>query len=143
MKIDLNEREIEYLIRIINNNYGEKELDFDKDITSRGIGNSLVGKLICSSNDKNYRLYEAAREHLTQDNQINKKLFMGTGWHSRILCNLLHKRLSFAFSELSAKQQNGGMGYEFDHDMNKKCEESIKNVIKDIMFAFDLSVKDF
>lgn len=63
------------------------------------------------------------------------QLFCGSGDYSSRNTQILKVRLDEAVSFLSAMQQNGGMGYAFDHSMDKKAKRYIENVVKDVAMA--------
>ena len=125
---------IEFCLRAVVCSYVEQSVtDFD----SKGF---LIGKL---SRILDYDgTYEAARNQRTLETSIAEPLFMGSGHHSAIECNNLHRRLNFAFSQLSGRQQNGGMGTEFEEEYDKVAKQDIINVVKDIMIGLDVSVED-
>lgn len=141
MKIDLSDQEIEYLLRVLVLNYADREEDIQPDILNPPkIRESLLSKLL---NDNNFYLYPSIhKEQFSAKDSINLKLFMGTGWHSVVEANKLHKRLEFAISQLGGEQQNGGMGTEYDEQSAKVADEDIKSVLRDIIFAFGYKPED-
>jgi hypothetical protein len=54
----------------------------------------------------------------------------------------LHDRLSYAFSMLSGRQQNGGMGSEYSDKEEKESEQAIIDVIDDVIIAFGLKNRE-
>ncbi len=66
---------------------------------------------------------------------INGLVFMGSGSFSEATIEHLHKRLDEGFSHLSGAQQNGGMGTEYDLDMEKECDKQIDSVVREIALA--------
>lgn len=142
MKLELSDNEIEFLIRVLTSNHAEKDSDFESNIISGGISSLLIGKLVAISGSKGYNYFNSARDNRYEKTPVNEKLFMGSGWHSIVACNKLHKRLCYAFGQLSGLEQNGGMGYPFDEEMDKKFNQDIKDVLKDLLFAFDLTPDD-
>lgn len=142
MKVELSDKEVEFLIRALCSNYAERESDFDEDITSGGITADLIGKLVSAAGDKGRAYYFAAKRDRCSNVPINKKLFMGAGWRSSVDAATLHKRLRFAMLQLSALEQNGGMGCPFDSLLHYDCIQDIKKVVKDILIAFGLQPDD-
>lgn len=141
MNVDLSEQEISFLMRALVNNYAEEHQDFDpKNISDTGVAGLLIGKLIHFKGA--YKAYVEARKEKYLQEPINEKLFMGTGNVSIVKANKLHKRLRFAYSELGGLEQNGGMGTEFDVQADVEGRQAIKDVIKDMLVAFDLKVED-
>jgi len=141
MNIDLSDNEIDFLIRAIVSNYGQKSKDYGLDISSRGIGAEIIGKFVILN--KKYRaIYSNARKDSEFFEPINNKLFCGSGWLSILHIAHLHKRLESAIDNLCTIQQNGGMGTEYDEQLEFKCRSEIKSIVKEIMFALDVSVKD-
>lgn len=137
MNIDLSDKEIEFLIRALVKNYAEEQSDFkENDIADYGISNLLIGKLVSRSNKND--CYDLARQARYIENKLDKKLFMGCGNVSTVRKNDLHCRLEFAVSCLSAIEQNGGMGTEFDEAMDKECRQGIADVIDDMKIAFGI-----
>jgi hypothetical protein len=142
--VEFSAKEIEFLIRALVSNYAEDESDFVSkyNISSQGISGELIGKLI-KIIPSGIDIYHKARKSLSLNSSLNKKLFMGNGYHSIINANKLHRRLRFATNQLGGLEQNGGMGTEFDTDLDRECIIDIVNVVKDIMIAFGLTEKDF
>lgn len=141
MNIELSDKQAEFLIRALVCNYGEKDTDFQENIADNGIGYEIIGKLAISSESLTNSFYQTEREKVYKD-RINKKIFMGNGWHSKIDTNLLHKRLHFAFHELGIMEQNGGMGTVFDEELSDRNIKNIKSVLNDIIYAFGMTPKD-
>lgn len=137
MKLDFTEKEIEFLIRAVVCNYAEQDSDFKGDISDNGPSNMVIGKLVGGSEHFENVYYDARKQRLAKD-MVNKNVFMGNGWHSTVDVNTFHKRLTFAFCELSIIEQNGGMGTEFDEKLNDRNLKNIKDVLKDIVIAFDM-----
>lgn len=139
-----SDKEVEFLIRALVSNYAEDERDFDpQDITDHGMAHQVLGELMATDQyRKGHQHYRQANKERCSGEAITKKLFMGSGNYSIVAKNKLHRRLEFAISELGALEQNGGMGTEFDIEMDKECRENIKNVIGDMMVAFGLTVED-
>jgi hypothetical protein len=101
----------------------------------------LIGKLVGKFN--NYNFYSEVRaSRFAAKERIKDTLFMGAGYHSVVQMNNLHKRLEFACSELGGLQQNGGMGTEFDEQMDFSCKDNIKSVLKDMILSFNLTPED-
>lgn len=138
MKIELSDKEIDFLVRALVCNYGEKETDYEKDISNSGLSYELIGKFIFASNASSDIFYQARREEVCKD-KTHKTAFMGHGWLSKIFTNLLHKRLHFAFHQLGMMEQNGGMGTDFDEKMQQECTQNIKDVLNDLIFAFGMT----
>lgn len=142
MKIELSEEELEFLIRVLRNNYGENETDFNEDIFSNGINDLLLGKLISGSRC-GIEYFNTTRTHRLLDTSLNQFIFWGNGWKSKVLGNKLHKRLAYAFNVQSGMQQNGGMGASFNEESDKKDKISLYLVIKDIMTALGVTLEEF
>lgn len=142
MKIELSDKEAEFLMRALCNNYAEDDQDFDQnDICDRGICNQLIGKFIYRNNL--YDLYhQIMNEKYSAKDPINKYLFLGAGWHSLVDKNKLYKRLEYAINHLGGKQQNGGMGTEFDEESDKQDKQALKEVMLDVLTAFGLTMDD-
>lgn len=141
MKIELTDEQARFLIRVLENNYGEEQSDFDpKNIGDRGLGSLIIGKIVGAG--KLYDYYNEVCDAQFKSRPLNKKLFLGSGWYSKIDINQLHKQLAFAISELGGEQQNGGMGTEFDEESSKEAEQNIKAVLRDIVHAFGYKPSD-
>jgi hypothetical protein len=141
MTIDLSEDEIRFLMKVLVNNYAEDYEDFDpKNIGDRGTAGFLIGKFIHAKGA--YKTYIEVKKERYLREPINEKLFMGTGNVSLVKANKLHKRLQFAISELSGMEQNGGMGTEFDVEADIQSSNNIKDVIRDMLVAFNLKPED-
>lgn len=142
MKLELSDKEAKYLLKALINSHGDTEEDFDtNDITQSSPKDFIIGKLV-QFNTEMFNEYNQTRRDRFERLPLKKKLFMGNGYHSMVVVNLLHKRLAWAASELSGLEQNGGMGTTFDSEMDKECTQNIKDVIKDIMIAFDVKPED-
>ncbi len=139
-----SDEEIKFLIKVLVGNYAESETDFDgNNIGDTGMSGKLIGKLVLSSDDYQYmRYYNEQRKKRHEKSILNKRLFMGAGYHSLVNLNKLHRGLDFAASQLSGLEQNGGMGTEYDLQMEEQGVQNIKDVIKDIMLAFDIKSED-
>lgn len=146
----LTEKQIEFLIRALVLNYAETSNDFKpNDIVSSGPASLLIGKMaqfMPDSGDEKYELcdkiYYAAEDSRYLKQKINKRLSMGAGNISTVALNNLHKRLNFAACQLAGREQNGGMGHEFDEKRDAEEKQDIIDVVKDIMIAFDLKIDD-
>lgn len=143
MKIEISDKEAEFLVRALVNNYAEDEQDFDhKDIGDGGISSLLIGKLVQADFKLHTTYSNARRFRYSEQARIDKYLFMGAGWHSTVLKNRLHRRIESAVSALGGMQQNGGMGTEFDEESDKKDKQTLKEVALDVLTAFGLTVDD-
>lgn len=141
MNLNLSDNELDFLVRAIVSNYGQLPKDYEQDIASKGVGEEIIGTIVML--DRKYKqAYLNAKKESSISEPINQKLFCGAGWVSGIVIAALHKRLMYAVKNLSAMQQNGIMGSEYDKQMEIECRTEIKSVVKDLMFAFDLSVED-
>jgi hypothetical protein len=141
--LDLTDNEAKCLIKALVLNYADTHDDFSPtDIGEcNQIKENLLGELISKSS--NYDFYRDTKDNrFSRKDPIRKKLFMGAGHHSIVQKNGLHQRLEFACYELSGLEQNGGQGTEFDQQMNDECILNIKDVIKDIAYALNMSVGD-
>lgn len=140
MNIELTEKECIVLIKILLSNFADLGKDIYED---RCFVEKLMwklGKLIkfCFDDDLvRKQNYEESSKRLTFG-----KLFCGAGYHSQIACNQIHQRLNYAISTLSGAQQNGGMGSDFDEEEDKQSREDIKNVMKDLLIAFNISPEE-
>lgn len=142
MKVDLTEEQIEFLLRSVVLSYAENESDFkSNDIADSGPSNRIVGKLVGASERFEDAYYDARKQRFAKD-RIDKSIFMGNGWRSTVDVNTLHKRLAFAFYELGFIEQNGGMGSEFDEELNDRNLKNIKDVLKDMLVAFGMTPQD-
>ena len=141
MSLEFSEQEIKFLMRALVNNHAEDYGDFDsRNIADHGIAGLLIGKLIHAKGA--WEAYTNARKEKYLKEPISEKLFMGTGNVSIVRKNQLHKRLEFAISELGGLEQNGGMGTEFDTEMDIEGRQNIISVIKDMLVAFNLKTED-
>lgn len=143
MKIDLDDKEIDFLIKALVNNYASDQNDFDPlNIADSGTCYMVIGKVVSQS--RKHKLFSATRDdrYTVVKTPINKKLFMGAGHHSIVAKNLLHKRLEFAAYQLAGIEQNGGMGTEFNEESDKQEKEDIKDVMRDLLVAFGLTADD-
>lgn len=142
MKIDLTEEQLNFLIRAVVQNYAEDTTDYNSiDLSDRGICGEVIG-ILTQVSDKSRKTYNKAMQSRFLTTPIKQSLFMGSGWHSTINVNNLHKRLQFAVRELSAMQQNGGMGTEYIEQEDIDAKKNIKAVILDILTAFNMKLED-
>lgn len=142
MKIELSDKEAEFLMRVLVSNHAEDEKDFDQDIIDCGTGSLLIGKL-CQADFKMYNIFNKARTSRYGDKErIKDYLFMGNGWHSIVNRNKLIKRIVLATSALGGMEQNGGMGTEFNDESDKQDRQTIKEVALDVLTALGLTVDD-
>lgn len=142
MKIELTDEQIEFLIRSVVLSYAEKDSDFkSNDIVDNGPSGRIIGKLVSNLERFEDAYYDARKQRFVTD-RVNKNIFMGNGWRSTVAANILHKRLAFALGELSVIERNRDMGTMFDEDLNKRNIKNIKDVLNDIIFAFNLTPKD-
>lgn len=146
MKIDLTEKDIVYLARLLELNYADRQEDFE-GITNIGSHNpnydSLFSKLMYTTHGKFEDAWHEARKERFSLKEVSfdtggegRRLFLGAGYHTLFQLADLHRRLSFAAGELGGEQQNGGMGTEFDEQSSKEAKQNIKNVLRDIIHAF-------
>ncbi len=143
MKLELSDKEAEFLMRALVNNHAEDNQDFDNsDIGDRGVCSLLIGKLV-QADRKMYEAYNQARKLKWSENQrVKDYLFMGAGWHSIVSRNKLHRRIDIAVSALGGIQQNGGMGTEFNEESDKQDQQTLREVAQDVLTAFGLTVDD-
>lgn len=142
MNIELTEEQAAFLIRTLECNCAEEESDFDpKMLGDRGPGGLIIGQLVRGGKNLMDVYYEARKNRIIKE-PINKKLFMGAGYHSLCLLNKYHKSLNYAAYILGGMEQNGGMGTEFDDQSEKKDNQKLKNILKDIISAFGYSPQD-
>lgn len=140
--INLTDEQIEFLVRTCCASYAMDERDIRSE---NGIHSTIAAEVIGALlyQRKNFTSsFGSMMKQCSLSEPINKKLFMGAGNHSIIALNKLHKRLQYAAHQLGALEQNGGMGTEFDEKLEKDCKDDIVSVIKDIMYAFDISKED-
>jgi hypothetical protein len=143
MNIELSDKEILFLIRVLVNNYAEDERDFDpEDIITSGTAGFLIGKLDRTGIPGIRDAYSAAHQERCLPTPTQELLFMGAGNKSTIKKNKLHRRLEFAVAQQSMMNQNGGQGTQFSEEADKFGTQAIKAVITDILVAFGLSVDD-
>ena len=136
MNIELSEKQVVFLIRALFCTFVE-----DQRERNSGTREALISSLISKLPDEYYdSIYEEADGDSRLDSIINKPLFLGSGIHSVVAKNKLYKRLEFAISQLSAIQQNGGMGTEFDEELDIKCKTDIVDVIRDFITAFGFEI---
>lgn len=142
MKIDLSDKEAEFLMRALVSNHAEDDQDFEPDIGDSGVGSLIIGKLV-QADRKMYDAYNNARKsRFGSKNRIKDYLFMGAGWHSLVNRNKLIKRIVLATSTLGGMQQNGGMGTEFNEESDKEDKQLLKEVALDVLTALGLSLDD-
>lgn len=142
MKIDLTEEQLHFLIRAVIQSYTEDTTDHvSADLTDQGVWGEVIG-ILTQAGDRSHKIYNQARQSRCLETPIRKSLFMGSGWYSTINANNLHKRLQFAVCELGSMQQNGGMGTEYLEQEDIDAKKNIKDVILDIMIAFDMKLED-
>lgn len=143
MNIELTKDQAAFLIRALECNCAEEESDFDpKDLSDRGPGGLIIGQLVSKGGKELMDVYYEARKNRIVKEPINKKLFMGVGYHSLCLLNQYHKALNYASYVLGGMEQNGGMGTEFDEQSEKEDDKKLKNILKDIVYAFGYSPQD-
>lgn len=150
MKLELNDKEARFLVRALVDNYAENEEDFDSKLlrpsSEGGMSSRLIGKVVSASFNSGSKLYDvftnARHDKWSENKPLNKKLFMGAGHHSLVDVNKLHRRFEFAVGQLGGMQQNGGMGTEFDEELDKQGTQDIKDVLKDFLFAFGMTPED-
>src|SRR5580765_3081407 len=102
MKVELSKDEVSFLIRTLVMNYAENEEDFDPSNIACSNERSPIGKLLFTSQAE---YSKAKSERHLEERLPPRKLFLGSGWHSIVHVNRLHKRLQFAVSELGGNQQ--------------------------------------
>lgn len=143
MNIELTDKEVEFLMRVLLNNYAEEQQDFEQDnISDIGISAFLIGKLVAGKSNLRKLFYQIKDERFLVQDRITQYLFMGAGWHSLVAANNLHKRIRQAIYILGGMQQNGGMGTEFDEESEKQDKQSLKEIALDVLTAFGLTVED-
>jgi hypothetical protein len=100
MKIELSDKELSFLMRVLVQNHAEDVGDFDdpdqQDIGASGTSSFLIGKIVSAINSHE-SFYQARKQrHLKEP--VCEKLFMGAGYHSLVVVNKLHRRLAFALA---------------------------------------------
>lgn len=142
MKIELSDKEAEFLMRVLVSNHAEDVQDFDQNIGDGGTGSLLIGKLV-QADRRMYDAFDEARQSRFGDKErIKDYLFMGNGWHSIVNRNKIIKRIVLATSALGGMEQNGGMGTEFDEESDKQNRQIIKEVALDVLTALGLTIDD-
>lgn len=138
MQIDLDDKEIEYLLRVLRANYASEPEDFglSEDIAARGIEDLLIGKLSQSLGKKSMNFYRDARRVRTLEEPIDKYLFCGCGYFSQLDSHRLHRRLQYGIENLSGIQQS--RGDDADREMDEKGKEEINKVMEDIAKSFGI-----
>lgn len=144
MKIELDDKQADFLMRALINNFASLEEDFEKDdyIGTCGIAGLLIGKLVQADPKLRLRFCEIKDDMWKKDTSKTQYLFMGAGYHSSIMLNKLHKKIQYAAGILGGMQQNGGMGSTFSEDSDKQDKQSLKEIVLDILTAFGLTVDD-
>ena len=66
---------------------------------------------------------------------FSRPMSMGSGAHSVRDCGLLLGRVTDALSLLSAAQQNGGMGHDFNHGFDRYARGRIEAAVRDVAMA--------
>ena len=135
-----------FLLKCLFSNYVIEEYnDLEDPFMSSTSDKVLIMPLMLAAEVDPHTFYEMRKESSCKDVLYPEKtsaLFMGNGASSVYAGYKLHQRLAFAFSELSAEQQNGEMGYTYDEELAQKSKENIKNVLIDIIHAFGLTPED-
>ncbi|KKM95021.1 hypothetical protein LCGC14_1192520 [marine sediment metagenome] len=72
---------------------------------------------------------------------FDKQIFMGSGNHSVRAMGLLHGLIEEALITLSGKQQNGLMGYAFDHESDQEDEIKLDDIVRKV--AICLTGKEY
>lgn len=139
MKIELSDKEAEFLVRCLVQNYASIKEDYGEDISSSGIGEFIIGKLIAADHKLRDTFHHATDEIQKKENPLNKNIFLGSGFYSKIQINFLHKRLNHAFYVKSGMQQNGSLGALFDEEAYKKDLSTIEEIIQDIKIGLGLN----
>jgi hypothetical protein len=138
MNVDLTEKEGKFILKLLKYNYAETEEDFE------GIGMGSENPVLKSLDRKlrKFEDYDEDRRSYLEERLTFGMLFCGAGYRTGIACNQMHKRLDYAIMTLGGMQQNGGMGSDFDEESDKQGHEDIKNVLKDLLIAFDISAEE-
>lgn len=144
ISVEFSEDELIHLYQVVNQNYAP--ISHVPDNFTQNINDKIGGKIL----PKLWKYAKISEDSIMkwQDDRYYKKpllneiLFMGAGTHSLNECNMLHRRLNYAFSELSGRQQNGGMGTQFDENFDKQAQNNIKDVLYDIIHAFGYEPED-
>lgn len=142
MKIELSDKEADFLMRALIDNYAEDNQDFESDISDTGICSLLIGKLVQADRRLMNAYYQARKSKFSNQERIKDYLFMGNGWHSIVNRNKLIKRIVLATSALGGMEQNGGMGIEFNEESDKQDKLTIKEVVLDVLTALGLTIDD-
>jgi hypothetical protein len=141
MKLELDDKEAEFLMRALVHNHAEDNQDFESNIGDTGMCGLLIGKL-CREPKMITAFRDARKSKFTFKDRITDYLFMGNGWHSLVKKNELHKRIEHAAGILGGLQQNGGMGTEFDEESDKQDKQALKEIALDVLTAFGLTIED-
>ena len=149
MSIDLTEKEQDYLIRILEQNYADIYDDYGND-KFYGFENPVKHQIYLKLFGDHYRydlrdkicFAEKNSELDKLSRQNSGYLGMGSGFYSILHLNDLHKRLNSAACVLTGQQQNGGQGTEFDEKFDRQCQEHLKDILKDLLIAFGVSPEE-
>ncbi len=143
MKVELTEKQVNFLIRAALNSYAEKDSDFDIDLDSGGIAFDAARALVACGGASALETFQSARVGAAEPAPIYKRLFMTGGWLSKVAANRLHRRLQFAMQQQANLERSGTLGPELDSPEDKVARINIRRVIVDLMLAFDLNIEDF
>lgn len=146
MNIELTEKEQNYLIRVLEQNYADLYEDYEGG-KYHGFNNSIKHQLYLKLFG---RVPYELSESIHKDGRIAHKttgqksgvLSMGNGYYSTMRINELHKRLNYASMVLSGQQQNGGQGTEFNEESDRQDQESLQDVMKDFLISFGVSPEE-
>lgn len=143
MKIELTEKQVEFLIRALIYNFGATQEDYcGENITESNVGDFVLGKLAQSSGSSFAYFENIMGEQFKKKPLPDRRLFMGAGYHSILHFNDLCKRLKYISGVLGGKEQNGGMGTIFDEKSDSEDEKEIKDSLREIILAFGYTPKD-
>lgn len=144
MKIELSDKQAEFLMRALLQNYAATEEDYDgkEGLGASSTGEFIIGKLVAADFKLHNTFCTIKDERWKKRDPLNRYIFWGNGYHSSVSGNYLHKRLQQAFITQGGMQQNGGMGTEFDEQSDKEDKATLISVAKDILVGLGLTVDD-
>ncbi len=138
-------KQITFLLKGLYSNYVIEEEDQEDPFGGTRSPDLLTMPLMLAAGLDPHSFYEIRNQKYCKDilyPDNTKPIFLGAGNFSVRDAAMLHQRLSFALSELSGEQQNGGMGTEYNKQSGKEAEQNIKDVLRDLIHAFGYSAAD-
>jgi len=143
MNIDFSQKELRFLIKALVMTYAEDYYDFDLDHAGGfGVRLDILGKIISQLKREGREYFNEVSKLSSNKSRFTSYLFMGANKYSTVQMNLLFRRIRFAINEISAMQQMGGMGTNFDQDEYDKAKSNVTLVVLDVMEALGVTPKD-